>query len=119
MEQEIGIGIGSGALLAVVAREVLTFLKDKKSTLSKKESANDCAKCIEKINLIGEHVQDLLNMHNVKDNDGTPIWYVPRSWAETQKNISDSQQQIVMSLQSISGTQKSIAKTLERMEANK
>ena len=31
----------------------------------------------------------LYDMHNVKDSDGTPLVYVPRSWADTQKEILD------------------------------
>ena len=51
--------------------------------------------------------QELYDMHNVKDGDGTPIWYVPRSWADTQKEILHTVDQV-------SNTQKSLATTMER-----
>ena len=36
-----------------------------------------------------EELKLLHNLHNVKDSDGSPIWYVPRSWAATQREIVD------------------------------
>ena len=47
-------------------------------------------------------------MHNKYDADGTPIWYVPRSWVSTQKEILEA-------VQSISHTQEKLAETMERM----
>lgn len=36
----------------------------------------------------------MVEMHSMYDGDGTPIWYVPRSWAETQKEIAERLQAI-------------------------
>lgn len=32
-------------------------------------------------------LHELHKMHARYDSDGTPLWYVPRSWADTQKEI--------------------------------
>ena len=50
-----------------------------------------------------------LEMHQHYDGDGTPLWYIPRSWAATQVKIVDI-------CQEISQAQVSIASCLERME---
>lgn len=54
-----------------------------------------------------QKTKELYDMHDVKDGDGTPIWYVPRSWADTQKEILHTVDQV-------SNTQKSLASTMER-----
>lgn len=52
-----------------------------------------------------------LMLHLKFDADGSPIWYVPRSWANVQKEI-------VNVCREISQHQEMIAKTLERLERN-
>jgi len=41
---------------------------------------------------IGELVKDLWDWHNVKDQDGAPIWYVKRSLYEGIKELADTMQ---------------------------
>jgi len=40
-------------------------------------------------------------LHSRYDSDGTPLWYVPRSWAETQKEIAETQREVVSKLHNI------------------
>jgi len=56
-----------------------------------------------------EMLQRLHDMHDRVDTDGTPLWYVPRSWSETQARIVDVCQQIDQS-------QRLIVETLQRIE---
>jgi len=51
----------------------------------------------------------IYNIHTEKDNDGVPLVYVPRSWAETQKDMRNVMQRIV-------NDQTRIADILERIE---
>ena len=51
----------------------------------------------------------IYSIHTEKDNDGVPLVYVPRSWAETQKDMKDVMQRIV-------NDQTRIADILERIE---
>lgn len=36
-----------------------------------------------------DQLRALYDMHVRYDADGVPLWYVPRSWAETNKEIAD------------------------------
>lgn len=51
----------------------------------------------------------LLEMHRHFDQDGTPLWYVPRSWSGTQSHIVEICQQI-------SNSQVLLVQAIERME---
>jgi hypothetical protein len=55
------------------------------------------------------HLSYLHELHAQKDKDGVPLVYVPRSWAETQKDMKDVMQRIV-------NDQTRIADILERIE---
>ena len=54
--------------------------------------------------------------HAKYDSDGTPLWYVPRSWAETQHKITATLEKMTDILNTIAGTQKAIVRTLDRMD---
>ena len=56
-----------------------------------------------------EQLKVLYDLHNVKDADGMPVWYQPRSLAETQKEI-------VSELRSIAETQYKTLDIIERLE---
>jgi len=51
----------------------------------------------------------IYGVNKEKDHDGIPLVYVPRSWAETQKDMKDVMQRIV-------NDQTRIADILERIE---
>ncbi len=54
-------------------------------------------------------LKQLYDWHNKSDDSGRLLWYLPRDWVETQKEIVEACQQITI-------TQKSIVKILEKME---
>ncbi len=54
-------------------------------------------------------VDKIFDMHARFDEDGTPLWYVPRSWSSTQD-------QIVETLRDIAETQRRTVDILERLE---
>ncbi len=51
----------------------------------------------------------LYDLHNHIDKDGVPLWYVPRSWADTQKEI-------VTELRMVTEIQKKTLDIIERLE---
>lgn len=55
-------------------------------------------------------LQDLYDSHNRFDSDGTRIWYVPRSWETTQRDIVNAQQDIAENV-------RRTIECLERIEA--
>ena len=52
-------------------------------------------------------IQTLYDLHNIRDKDGTPVWYVPRSWMDTQEKVLET-------CQAIANGQEKLADTLER-----
>lgn len=66
-----------------------------------------------------EKVEKLYEQHNHFDQDGVPMWYVPRSWANTQKEIVTTQNTIAFTLQTISNTLSQLEKVLERTLTDK
>ena len=53
------------------------------------------------------YLHRLYEMHDKVDGDGTPIWYVPRSWTKTQKEI-------LQTVSEVAHTQALLANTMER-----
>jgi len=54
-------------------------------------------------------LKTLYDLHTHYDMDGVPLWYVPRSWAETQKEVTDK-------LYSIAEAQNQTLSIIERLE---
>lgn len=44
--------------------------------------------------LQSSQLKELYDLHSRVDPDGVPLWYVPRGWAETQKDIVERLQKI-------------------------
>lgn len=72
------------------------FTDSKKEEHAKNPSIDEISKIVHdavKQSLLLEpqagQLRTLYEMHMKFDNDGTPIWYFPRSWAETNKEIVD------------------------------
>jgi len=81
-------------LVKALVGKVMRLIGNDKSALSNKEH---------------EALIKLLEMHCHYDSDGTPLWYVPRSWASLQEKI-------VEICQDIAKTQDLIANTMDRLE---
>ena len=54
-------------------------------------------------------VDKLWEVHDRRDQDGVPVWYVPRSWAETQEKVMEV-------LRDVSNTVRRSVEILERIE---
>jgi len=56
-----------------------------------------------------EKLNYLYHAHNVKDDDGVPLWYVPRSWATSQAEVLKvlTQQTHILDM---------VSRTLDRLE---
>lgn len=77
-----------GITMAIIQGGIglVKFLINKYSHKETDDKANATFKKLVKIE---DLTVKLHEMHNRYDSDGTPIWYVPRSWADTQKDIVD------------------------------
>ncbi len=87
--------------------KLLTHLIDKQERCRKQEREEKIievfVKVEEKLDTLGDcglteqqasELHELHVLHDRFDADGSPIWYVPRSWAETQKEIVDKLQNL-------------------------
>ena len=57
-------------------------------------------------------------MHDKHDQDGTPLWYVPRSWATMLVEITKTQSTIAARLKDMVKTQERLNTRIERWENN-
>ena len=86
------VGVVMG-LIKIVER-LIEPMVSKKSSLTAKEH---------------EWIYELYKMHARYDDDGLPLWYVPRSWAESQKEI-------VQALRTVAEDQRRIAEVLDKLD---
>ena len=91
------------ALAAVIAI-TMGLIKVIEMLISKKSSKDTCLNQEERNWLQGLH-----DLHEKCDTDGTPLVYVPRSWAEIQRNMQHIMTKIV-------NDQRRIADILERID---
>lgn len=56
------------------------------------------------------------DLHGRYDQDGTPLWYFPRSWADILQKIVETQQEIAKSMADCTNNQKMILRDINRMD---
>ena len=107
----------TAALMAAVVG-VSESIKVGIAKIGKNGSTTKQAELLAAVSDIEDKVQDLqsvanriLDLHEHYDEDGIPMWYVPRSWASTQQNIATT-------LASVAENQRRSFECLERMERN-
>jgi len=61
-------------------------------------------------------LRELHQMHSRFDDDGVPVWYVPRSWITLQERMGETLNKIGESLRGISGNMQKSSEALERLE---
>jgi len=66
-------------------------------------------KILSVLSVQSQQLKDLHDSHSRVDADGIPLWYVPRSWMEAQKQIVDR-------LQKITETEYKMLGIIERLE---
>ena len=110
----VGLIVLSMTLVRLVERLIDNRLTKRNGKKSIAPPAGGCRGLTEE-----EHaaLMRLDDSHAKYDSDGTPLWYVPRSWIKTQKEISKTLDQITQTLSTIAGTQKAIVRTLDRLES--
>lgn len=73
--------------------------KKRDSDLREVESAlrsldNNIDELNTKVSMILDHTKELAKLHGKSDEDGIPLWYMPRSWGSIQKDVVSIVQQI-------------------------
>ena len=111
-----------GALVAVVGITValieggIGLIKFLVTKIKKEEAAIARESLSIKIDKIAENTSKTLDMHNRYDSDGTPLWYVPRSWSETQKEIVDQLRIITETNMKMLGIIERLERRLEKLD---
>ena len=100
--EDAGITAGLVAV-AISLVELVEFMVAKLAA----KNGNGAPSMLHKIDKIQGVVDRIFEMHDQLDEDGTPLWYVPRSWAPLQ-------QQIASDLRDVAETQRRTAETLDR-----
>ena len=58
---------------------------------------------------------ELYRIHDNKDQDGIPLWYVPRSWHKTQKETLKVSQEIAYAQKETAKALEGVTKVIERL----
>ncbi len=96
---------GGLVAVAVIALGMVQFAMERMAPDEVKLAANQevrlCQEHGELLKATAAGMELMVRMHTATDADGTPIWYHPRSWEETQKEILTILVQINSSLEQI------------------
>jgi len=96
--------------ICLIVTTIVTYLLHKKKDLKNGTPSSD--KAFRKVVYdMQRDLADLLEMHNVKDENGVPVWYVGSDLRNIAKTLSRT-------LESMAQTQKGILDTLEKIEHN-
>lgn len=102
------LGVG-GILVVLVLRIVFDFLKDKKRTGTSTFKEITCSDLIvkevqetlilskaiiKKLDKMEQTEDKLFDMHNKCDEDGLPLWYMPRSMKDILVKMEDTLQEL-------------------------
>ena len=107
-----GLVVSGAAVLVIVLQAVSTMNSRRQDALTA-EALKEMDERLDIMQRALVQIKDTCDrtyeMHNHRDTDGVPLWFVPRSWAGTQSKIVDICQQI-------SNTQVLLVQAIERME---
>jgi hypothetical protein len=62
--------------------------------LNVQKITDELPKFFDSLNRTAQLVVKLWEVHDRRDQDGVPVWYVPRSWAETQEKVVENLRQV-------------------------
>ena len=88
-DQLLSLGVG-GLLVVIVLREVFSFLKDRKPDGANDTAAERIEKTLKLAYEIKEMSSDLWEVHNVRDQDGVPVWYIRRGLEESIEKLAEA-----------------------------
>jgi hypothetical protein len=107
----MGVAETTGLVVIVVAviEGLMSLVKYLINKNDQNEKDEKLGRILRETFIIKEKVLHLHGMHAMFDSDGTPMWYVPRSWTETQDRMADR-------LQDMQQTQLQVLGIIERLE---
>jgi len=60
-------------------------------------------------------LEELYTMHDARDQDGIPLWYVPRSWHQTQQETLNVTKEIAFAQKETARALEGVTKVVERL----
>jgi len=120
--------LGAGAVVAyAIVRLVFDFLKPVlERVLGVKAGPQPCTKCDavaeqvamarKEMAMVKDQIKDLYVWHNVRNQDGVPVWYVPSSLEKAIQMLADNVAAQTDVLRGVAQLQKDTAKCMERLE---
>ena len=101
---DVSIGTPITIIIVLSFLKIIEFLvgklKDSRSVLTYEEQQN---------------IRDIHKLITAKDNDGMPLFYVPRSWANLQKSILDKMETITRQQERTTYMMDTIVNTLDKI----
>lgn len=91
--------------------EIIKLLIAKRTNGKSKQTAPECQRVFPDEQK--EQIRRLYDLHCNFDNDGVPLWFIPRSWIETQKEMAELMKDISQSQGSMAEVMQTL---LERLE---
>ena len=74
--------------IILILREVFAFVMKRRNGGFHPEIL--CAECVQLMRKSGKQVEDLHDWHNVRDNEGKPIWYARKSLEVAIEKLSEN-----------------------------
>lgn len=110
-------GLETGGVIGMMIVLSMGLVKVIEALIAKRRNGNGTPTPIPAI-LVSEQerqLHELYELHHRFDDDGAPLWYVPRSWGETQKEIAKSLENVSHMQGSIVEMQKTQTEVLNKI----
>ena len=109
--------LGVGGIFAIlIIRMVFDFLNRKNGSGNTKVFDKRMTKVETDVDEIKDCVHKIHDMHDVKNADGVPVWYIPQSLVQTQKEVQETNLKIQETNLKVVAILKDLMKTVERLE---
>jgi len=123
---QLGIGASVAYIVLRLVLDFLTPLLQKFAGVKESSPKGTFALCEEvsrqlaearaEMSSVKSQIKDLYVWHNVRNQDGIPIWYVPSSLEKAIEALAENVKNQTSVLQSLANFQQDTCKAMERME---
>jgi len=112
--------LGVGGIFAVlIIREFVNLMTKMKGKSNGNGNSSD-SQILKDVRLTtadtNDKVKGLYSMHSKTDNDGIPVWYMPRSFVEAQKEMARTQADTVNVIRDVVRTQEQMCETMRSID---
>lgn len=115
------LSVAVAAALAILGAEVVKkLLMDKifpPTDFNKvdRRTLNSVGEILNNFKEVEDKVTKLHEMHDNKDQDGVPLWFVPRSWQQTQQETLNATKEIAFAQKETARALEGVTRVTERL----